>query len=178
MPSSPTSPFNPFSVPEDPTAAGSQGLNDANSAWGRPAMRHMPPIMVIDDALVVRRVIESSFARVGIPTVSYPDGISAIRALDKHDIPTPDLILLDIGLPKMSGYEIAQLLREHPEYERTQIVMLSGRDGMVDRVRSRLVGARDFVAKPFKPVDLVARVCKLLGMDVVAAKPNRLDHPH
>lgn len=178
MSSIPTTPLRGH-LPGEPLVASTAGPQDgavANSAWGRPPMRQMAPIIVIDDSLAVRRVVESSFERVGIPTVTYPDGIAAINALLNLEEYTPALILLDIGLPKMSGYEVAELLRQHPRFEKTMLVMLSGRDGMVNRWRSKLVGARDFIAKPFKPADLVARVCRLLEIDVAA--PARQPHRH
>src|SRR5579875_1553175 len=86
-----------------------------------------PLIMVIDDSLVVRRVVEVSFMRVGIPVVAFPDGISAFNALVRHEAPVPDLLLLDIGLPKMDGYRVAGILRAHPELKDLDIVMLTGR---------------------------------------------------
>jgi len=128
--------------------------------------------MVIDDSLVVRRVVEVSFARVGIPVVAYPDGLSAFNALVKHEAPVPNLLLLDIGLPKMDGYEVARILRSHPELKDMDIVMLTGRDGMIDWVRSKIVGARDFIKKPFRPGELVARVCHLLGIEVPGVTPG------
>jgi DNA-binding response OmpR family regulator len=121
-----------------------------------------PRIMVIDDSLVVRRVIEVSFARVGIPTACFPDGLSALNALVKRETPVPDLLLLDIGLPKMDGYEVAKTLRQHPEMRDMIIVMLTGHDDVINRVKAALYGARDFIKKPFRPAELVARCCALL----------------
>jgi len=180
MPSIPTTPLSGYlsSEPGSSIPAGPQAAYETNTAAGRPPMRHMAPIIVIDDSPTVRQVVESSFERAGIPAVTYKDGIQALNALLTHETYTPELILLDIGMPKMDGYEVAQLLREHPEFEKTQIVMLSGRDGVVNRWRSKLVGARDFIAKPFTPSDLVARVCQLLGMDVETSAPRPRQRPH
>jgi DNA-binding response OmpR family regulator len=114
--------------------------------------------MVIDDSLAVRRVVEAVFTRAGLDAVSFPDGMSAINALAGGDVPVPDILLLDIGLPKMDGYEVARILRTNPGFQETPIIMLTGHDGMMDRMRSKLAGARDFVAKPFRSAELLRRV--------------------
>ena len=119
-------------------------------------------IMLIDDSLAVRRIIEASFARISISTTTFPDGLLAIQALAKREVAVPDLLLLDIGLPKMTGYEVAHILRGNPAFSDMILVMLSGHDGMIDRVHSRLVGARDFIRKPFRVSEVVKTVCTLL----------------
>jgi twitching motility two-component system response regulator PilG len=119
-------------------------------------------IMLIDDSLAVRRIIEASFARIGIMTTTFPDGILAIQALAKREVAVPDLLLLDIGLPKMNGYEVAHILRGNPAFADMILVMLSGHDGMIDRVHSRLVGAKDFIRKPFRVSEVIRIVCTLL----------------
>jgi twitching motility two-component system response regulator PilG len=123
------------------------------------------PVMLIDDSEIVRKIIEVSFQRIGIPVSIFPDGITAIRALAQHQVTVPRLLLLDIGLPRMNGYEVASILRSKKEFEQTIIVMLSGHDGMVDRLRSRLIGARDFIAKPFRVSQVINTVCSYLGID-------------
>jgi DNA-binding response OmpR family regulator len=126
--------------------------------------------MVIDDSLAVRRVVEATFARVGMDAVSFPDGMTALNALASGATPVPDVLLLDIGLPKMDGYEVAKILRTNPGFHATPIIMLTGRDGKIDRLRSKFAGARDFVAKPFRPADLVAKVREYLHMPPPSAE--------
>lgn len=109
-----------------------------------------PALMLIDDSLAVRLVLQSSFARIGLHLDAFPDGISAIRALAQHEVQVPNLLLLDIGMPRMNGYEVATILRGQPDFKNTIIIMLSGHDGVVDRFRSRMLGARDFIPKPFR----------------------------
>ncbi len=123
-----------------------------------------PTIMVIDDSLAVRRVVEASFSRIGIPTTSFPDGLSAISALTKGEVTVPSLLLLDIVMPKMEGYEVARILRTNQAFENTIIVMLTGREGVIDRLRSKMVGARDYIKKPFRVSKLVETVCAHLGL--------------
>lgn len=123
-------------------------------------------VMLIDDSMAVRRVIQASFSRVGVPVAAYPDGIAAITALTRGEVVVPDVLLLDIGLPRMDGYEVARILRGNADCQHTVIVMLTGRDGVLDRVRSRMVGARGFISKPFRVSEVVQTVCAHLGIDV------------
>lgn len=113
---------------------------------------HFPAasIMVIDDSMTVRAVIEASLRRHGFDVSSFPDGLAAMAALSRGEVPVPDLLLLDIGLPKMDGYEVARILRSKADFNRTAIVMLTAHDGVIDRFRSRMVGASAFITKPFR----------------------------
>jgi len=121
-----------------------------------------PTIMVIDDSASVRTIVQASFARVGIPTVAFADGIAAIAALTSREVPVPDVVLLDIGLPKMDGYEVAQILRSNDALARTTIIMLTARDHVINRLHSRMVGAEAFISKPFRVSQLVRQVCEVL----------------
>jgi twitching motility two-component system response regulator PilG len=119
--------------------------------------------MAIDDSPVIRTIIEHTLARVGVRAITFADGMSAMRALQESQAPVPDLLLLDVDLPRMSGYEVADLLRG--AYRDVPVIMLSGHDGLLAKMRGRLVGAHDFIGKPFKPGDLAALVCRRLGID-------------
>jgi CheY-like chemotaxis protein len=127
-------------------------------------------ILAIDDSATVRAVIEYSFSRIGVAVAAFPDGIAALQALTEGRTPVPDLVLLDIGLPHMDGYAVATILRTNPALALTPIVMLSGRDGLMDRMRSRMVGARGFIAKPFRTSALIAIVCEYLGIGPAGAQ--------
>lgn len=119
-------------------------------------------VMLIDDSIAVRRVIEASFQRANLPTTTFPDGLAAIQALSKGEVGVPAVLLLDIELPRMKGYEVARLLKSHAGFEHTKIVMLTGNDGVLNKVHSRWVGACDFIAKPFRVSDLISVVSALL----------------
>ena len=111
-------------------------------------------VMIIDDSLTVRKIMETSLKREGFASVSYPDGIEALRALSEG-LAVPDLVLLDIGLPKMDGYEVARHLKTKQQFGNTPIVMISKRDGVIDRLKGRLAGAKDYVTKPFKTQEVM-----------------------
>ena len=114
-------------------------------------------VMIIDDSLTVRKIMETSLKREGFASVSYPDGIEALRALSEG-LQIPDLVLLDIGLPKMDGYEVARHLKTKQYFGNTPIVMISQRDGMIDRLKGRLAGAKDYITKPFKTQEVMTIV--------------------
>ena len=122
-------------------------------------------VMIIDDSATVRKIVEVSLKREGIPSISYANGIEAIRALSERKHLVPDLVFLDIALPRMDGYKIAQYLKSHHQYDNTVIVMLSGHNGILDRLKGRLSGARDHLTKPFKTEDILSVVHEYLGIN-------------
>ncbi|WP_126596078.1 response regulator [Dictyobacter aurantiacus] len=120
-------------------------------------------VMVIDDSATVRKIVETCLRREGFDVKSFPDGVEAMRWLTEPDARIPDLVILDIGLPKMDGYEVARRLKTKPQFSSTVIVMLSRRDGMIDKLKGRLAGAKDYLTKPFKTQDLIAVIESHLG---------------
>jgi len=121
-------------------------------------------VMVIDDSTTVRKIIETCLRRQGFQVMGFPDGVEAIRWLMEPASRVPDLVLLDIGLPKMDGYEVARRLKIKPQFSNTVIVMLSRRDGVIDRLKGRLAGAKDYITKPFKTQDIISITESYLGM--------------
>ncbi|GHO44284.1 response regulator transcription factor [Ktedonospora formicarum] len=120
-------------------------------------------VMVIDDSTTVRKIIETCLGREGFLVQGCADGVEAMRWLTQPGAQIPDLILLDIGLPKMDGYEVARRLKTKPQFANTVIVMLSRRDGVIDRLKGRLAGAKDYVTKPFKTQEIIAIIESYLG---------------
>jgi DNA-binding response OmpR family regulator len=123
-------------------------------------------VMVIDDSNTVRKIIETCLGREGFEVKGFSDGVDAIRWLAEPDARVPDLVVLDIGLPKMDGYEIARRLKTKPQFANTIIVMLSRRDGVIDRLKGRLAGAREYITKPFKTQEIVALIESYLGIPI------------
>lgn len=115
-----------------------------------PSLSQSKLIMVIDNSPTVRKIIEVCLRREGLEVVSYPDGIKALRAVtDQRLNRLPDLVILDLDLPKMSGFEIARYMRSKPQWSRTVIVILSRHDGILVRLKARLAGAQAYLTKPF-----------------------------
>lgn len=125
-------------------------------------------VMVIDDSATVRKIIETCLKREGFDVKSFPDGVEAMRWFTLPEARIPDLVILDIGLPKMDGYEVARRLKTKPQLNTTVIIMLSRRDGMIDKLKGRLAGAKDYLTKPFKTQELIAVIESHLG----ASAPN------
>lgn len=131
-----------------------------------------PSIMVIDDSAAVRTVIQIAFKRVGIEVSAYGDGIEAIKALTREEAPVPAVLLLDLNLPRMSGFEVATLFRNHDAFKHTILLMLTARDGVIDRVRAKMVGAQGFITKPFRVASVVQEVFGYLNMRVPTQRPQ------
>jgi DNA-binding response OmpR family regulator len=122
-------------------------------------------IMVIDDSPTVRKIIETCLRREEFDVRSFADGVEAMRWItNDSEARVPDLVLLDIGLPKMDGYEVARRLKAKPAFNNTIIIMLSKRDGVIDRLKGRLAGAKDYITKPFKTQELIAVIQEQLNV--------------
>ncbi len=124
-----------------------------------------PVVLVVDDSPTVRKIVQITLQRENIRVVTAGDGLSALAAVSDTQ---PDLILLDIVLPRMDGYNICHLVRNNPEYRDLPIIMLSGKDGIFDKMRGRLAGSTEYITKPFDSSELVQSVRRYL--DTPAAR--------
>ena len=123
-----------------------------------------PVVLVVDDSPTIRKIVEITLKRQGIEVVSASSGVIALAAIANTP---PQLILLDIMLPKVNGYQICQIIRRNPAYRHIPVVMLSGKDGVFDKVRGKLVGATEYITKPFEPRDLLRVVRKYVKAETV-----------
>jgi len=123
-------------------------------------------IMVVDDSITIRKIVETSLSRAGYNVSGYADGIAALRWLTQEANQVPGLILLDVDLPRMDGYKVAQQIRANPRLSSMEIIMISGRDGIIDRVKGRLVGAKAYLTKPFRTADLLSMVQQYLHKEL------------
>jgi cyclic di-GMP phosphodiesterase len=120
-----------------------------------------PLVLVVEDDLANRTLLERLLAREGYRTQSAGDGESALLAAGEH---SPDLILLDIGLPRLDGYEVTRRLRSHVRTLTVPIILLTGRSGLEDVVEGLDAGADDFLSKPFRQPELLARIRSALRL--------------
>src|SRR5262245_35408194 len=120
-------------------------------------MNAKPTILIVDDEPEMREVLDEYFVAQGYATLSAEDAVAARSLVARHPI---DLALLDVNLPGEDGLSLARHLRER--YARTAIVMLTCAGAVVDRIVGLEVGADDYVAKPFDPRELLARVKSVL----------------
>ena len=128
--------------------------------WTSGVQLQSPCIACLDDAATVRHTVENILQRHGYQSVLLDHPVSALSRFFETK---PDLILCDITMPDLDGYEICAMLRQSTIFRQTPIVMLTGRDGFIDRVRAQMVGATDYLAKPFGEDELVMIVEKYVG---------------
>ncbi len=88
-------------------------------------------VMVIDDSLVIRKIVETCLRRAGYEVKCFPDGVEALCWLNTTEACIPDLVIVDLGLPKLDGYQVMQQIKARPVLERTRLVILSRRDGVL-----------------------------------------------
>jgi|DewCreStandDraft_5_1066085.scaffolds.fasta_scaffold00232_60 twitching motility two-component system response regulator PilG len=117
-------------------------------------------VLIVDDSPTIRRIVEMTLQRAGYEVLTADTGIAALAAVVDH---RPDLILLDVMLPSMNGYHVCQLIKRNQRARDIPVVMLTGKDGVFDKVRGRLVGAAAYMTKPFTPGALLAVVEKHAG---------------
>jgi twitching motility two-component system response regulator PilG len=130
-------------------------------AWMEQAVRtQKKKILVVEDSPTTRKVIMLTLKPRGYAIVEARDGLEALGRINEE---RPDLVLLDIILPKMDGHRILAIIRKTPELRHTPVVMLTSKGSMMDKVKSRLRGSTDYLTKPFEPYDLIETVQKHLG---------------
>lgn len=120
---------------------------------------HKPKILVVDDEPDVVELIERTLTPEGFDVILAYDGISA---LDLVDAERPDLVLLDIMMPMMSGYEVCEQIKANPQTQNIPVVCLTSAHTPDARTRSLKVGAAALIVKPFLPAELVAQVRRYL----------------
>jgi twitching motility two-component system response regulator PilG len=120
-----------------------------------------PRIVCIDDGATVRATVEEILNQHGYEAASISNPLKALSLVFQLQ---PDLILCDIAMPELDGYEICAMLRRSTAFRETPIVMLTGKDGFIDRVKARMVGATDYLTKPFGEGELLMLLEKYVGL--------------
>jgi twitching motility two-component system response regulator PilG len=132
----------------------------------------IPRIVCIDDGATIRQTVEYILSQQGYEVSAISNPLKALSLVFQLK---PDLILCDIAMPELDGYEICAMLRKSTAFRQTPIVMLTGKDGFIDRVKARMVGATDYLTKPFGESELLMLVEKYVGLgDPNRPKPNNL----
>jgi twitching motility two-component system response regulator PilG len=125
-------------------------------------------VLVIDHSLTMRTIIKTCLARAGFRVFAFPNGVEALRWLDSPQASAPGLILLDTDVPRIEWYTLVQILRKRPACIHAVLVILSRRDGLVDRIKARLAGAQSYIVKPFRTQELVCIVQRYLQLPASA----------
>jgi twitching motility two-component system response regulator PilG len=128
--------------------AGRQELPDSAALTG-------VKVMVIDDSNTIRRSAEIFLLQAGCTVILADDGFDALAKIADHQ---PDLIFVDIMMPRLDGYQTCALIKKNTKFHQTPVVMLSSKDGLFDRARGRMVGSDQYLTKPFTKDSLLRAV--------------------
>lgn len=125
-------------------------------------------VMVIDDSNTIRRSAEIFLSQSGCEIILATDGFDAMAKIaDSH----PDVIFVDIMMPRLDGYQTCTLIKKNSHFQSTPVIMLSSKDGLFDRARGRMVGSDEYLTKPFTKESLLNVVRKYaLKRDAAAYK--------
>jgi twitching motility two-component system response regulator PilG len=117
-------------------------------------------ILVIDDSNTIRRSAELYLRQAGYEVILAEDGFDALVKITDHQ---PHVIFVDIVMPRLDGYQTCALIKRHPKFATTPVIMLSSKDGLFDRARGRLAGSDLYITKPFTRDGLLKAVADYLG---------------
>jgi twitching motility two-component system response regulator PilG len=112
-------------------------------------------ILVIDDSKTIRRTAETLLAKEGCQVFTAVDGFDALSKIADH---RPDIIFVDIMMPRLDGYQTCSLIKHNKTFKDTPVIMLSSKDGLFDRARGRLVGSEQYLTKPFTKDELLGAI--------------------
>lgn len=109
-------------------------------------------VMVIDDSKTIRRTAESLLKKQGYQVFTAVDGYEALAKIAEHK---PDIIFVDVLMPRLDGYQTCALIKQNQSYRDTPVIMLSSKDGIFDKAKGRIVGSEQYLTKPFTRDDLL-----------------------
>ncbi len=139
------------------TPSNSVGSLDAMPQLSAPTQTYR--VACIDDSPAMLQTIEQFLGNENLALTLIQDSLKALVELMRIK---PDLILLDVGMPKVDGYELCRLLRKHPMFKKTPIIMVTGNTGLIDRARAKIAGTTDYMTKPFTQDQLLKMVFRYL----------------
>ena len=120
-------------------------------------------ILVVDDEIYIVHILDFSLGMEGYEVITALDGE---QALERMKTERPDLVVLDIMMPKLDGYEVCRAVKSNPATKNVPVILLSAKGRNVDQKMGFDVGADDYITKPFSPRKLVERINKLLGQAI------------
>lgn len=108
-------------------------------------------VMIVDDSNTIRRTAETILSKAGCEVVTAIDGFDSLAKI--VDV-VPDVIFVDIMMPRLDGYQTCALIKNNNEFKHTPVIMLSSKDGLFDKAKGRIVGADEYLTKPFSKNEL------------------------
>ena len=112
-------------------------------------------VMVIDDSKTIRRTAETLLKREGADVITASDGFEALAKIADQ---RPQIIFVDIMMPRLDGYQTCALIKGNSEFRDVPVIMLSSKDGLFDKARGRIVGSQQYLTKPFTREELLAAI--------------------
>ena len=110
-------------------------------------------VLVVDDSATIRRSAETMLASEGCRVVTAENGFEALSKITRHH---PDLIFVDIMMPRLDGYQTTAIIKNNAEFRDTPVIMLTSKDGLFDKARGRVVGSDLYLTKPFTREELLS----------------------
>jgi twitching motility two-component system response regulator PilG len=112
-------------------------------------------VLVIDDSKTIRRTAETLLAKEGCEVFTAVDGFDALSKIADHQ---PDIVFVDIMMPRLDGYQTCSLIKHNKVFRSIPVIMLSSKDGLFDRARGRIVGSEHYLTKPFTRDELLSAI--------------------
>jgi twitching motility two-component system response regulator PilG len=112
-------------------------------------------VMVIDDSKTIRRTAETLLKKAGCEVITATDGFEALSKITDQN---PDVIFIDIMMPRLDGYQTCALIKNNHLYKNTPVILLTSKDGLFDRARGRIVGSDQYLTKPFTKDELLSAI--------------------
>jgi twitching motility two-component system response regulator PilG len=112
-------------------------------------------VLVVDDSKTIRRTAETLLSKEGCEVYTAVDGFDALSKVADHH---PDIIFVDIMMPRLDGYQTCALIKHNKVFRTTPVIMLSSKDGLFDRARGRIVGSEQYLTKPFTREELLSAI--------------------
>ena len=112
-------------------------------------------VLVVDDSKTIRRTAETLLSKEGCEVFTAVDGFDALSKVADHH---PDIIFVDIMMPRLDGYQTCALIKHNKVFKGTPVIMLSSKDGLFDRARGRIVGSEQYLTKPFTRDELLSAI--------------------
>lgn len=121
-------------------------------------------VMVVDDSKTIRRTAETLLKKAGCEVITAIDGFDALAKIVDGK---PDIIFVDIMMPRLDGYQACALIKNNVHYKSTPVIMLSSKDGLFDKAKGRIVGSDQYLTKPFSKEELLGAISQ-------HAQPSRM----
>ena len=121
---------------------------------GKPKLTGLK-VLVIDDSKTIRRTAETLLTKEGCEVFTAVDGFDALSKIADHQ---PDIVFVDIMMPRLDGYQTCSLIKHNKIFKQIPVIMLSSKDGLFDRARGRIVGSEHYLTKPFTKDELLGAI--------------------